>query len=144
MGTFQPAIITKGRRISVKSFIMSSFKTADETKNMDKESEVKTSSEASVVPRVKADEEEEEEEELVDPADAIKEKCAEDHCVAIKERLDTCNERVSGRSNTEETCFEEILDFYHCVDHCAGPKIFSKLKQKPFQNKKLTLQCSKK
>ena len=29
---------------------------------------------------------------------------------------------------TEETCLEEILDFYHCMDHCAGPKIFAKLK----------------
>jgi len=32
---------------------------------------------------------------------------------------------VSGKKKTEETCFEEILDFYHCVDHCAGDKIFA-------------------
>jgi hypothetical protein len=41
-----------------------------------------------VIPRVKADEEEEEEEEqeLVDPAVAIKEHCAEDHCANYKAR----------------------------------------------------------
>ena len=27
-----------------------------------------------------------------------------------------------------ETCFEEILDFYHCVDSYTAPKIFAELK----------------
>lgn len=78
---------------------------------------------------VKADEEEEEDEEdLIDPATDIKEKCAENHCTALKERLDTCNERVTSKSKTSETCFEEILDFYHCVDHCAAAEIFKHVK----------------
>ena len=87
-------------------------------------------------PSVKADEEdepeeeeeEEDEEDLVDPAVEIKEKCAEDHCTKYKNRLDECNDRVTSKNNTTETCFEEILDFYHCVDHCAADKIFSVLK----------------
>ena len=74
------------------------------------------------------EEEEEDEEDLVDPAVEIKEKCAEDHCTKYKNRLDECNDRVTSKNNTTETCFEEILDFYHCVDHCAAEKIFSVLK----------------
>ena len=81
-----------------------------------------------IVPKVRAEEEEEEEEDLVDPAVGIKEQCAEDHCTKYKQRLDECNTRVSSKSNTRETCLEEILDFYHCMDHCAADKIFSKLK----------------
>merc|ERR1711872_1016470 len=74
------------------------------------------------------EEEEEEEEDLVDPAAAIKEGCAESQCGAAKARLDECNDRVTGKSKTTETCFEEILDFYHCVDHCAAPQIFQHVK----------------
>ena len=74
------------------------------------------------------EEEGEEEEDLVDPADSIKESCAEEKCSQYQARLDECNDRVSSKSNTTETCLEEILDFYHCVDHCAGDKIFKTLK----------------
>jgi len=78
---------------------------------------------------VKADDEEEEEEEdLIDPATEIKEKCADNHCEKYKARLDECNERVTSKSKTSETCFEEILDFYHCVDHCASQEIFKHVK----------------
>merc|ERR1712156_817951 len=96
--------------------------------------EAKTTSESVMdkfIPRVKAEEEDEpeEEEDLVDPAVQIKEDCANSAaCISSKERLDACNERVNSKENTEETCLEEILDFYHCMDHCAGPKIFAKLK----------------
>jgi len=74
------------------------------------------------------EEEDEDEEDLIDPAVEIKEKCAEDHCTKYKNRLDECNDRVTSKNETTETCFEEILDFYHCVDHCAADKIFSVLK----------------
>ena len=87
----------------------------------------------------------------MDPATVIKEKCAETDCTKYKERLDECNTRVrviryfvenilryfvenilpnlssvqvQSKNKTTETCFEEILDFYHCVDHCAADKIF--------------------
>merc|ERR1711892_128225 len=74
------------------------------------------------------EEEEEEEEDLVDPATAIKEGCAEAQCTSAKARLDECSERVTSKSKTTETCFEEILDFYHCVDHCAASQIFQHVK----------------
>jgi ubiquinol-cytochrome c reductase subunit 6 len=80
-----------------------------------------------IVPKVKA-EEEEEEEDLVDPAVEIKEKCADSHCTKVQTRLNECNARVNSKTETTETCFEEILDFYHCVDHCAGEKIFATFK----------------
>ena len=37
---------------------------------------------------------------------------------AYKAKLEECNERVKT-----ETCVEEIIDFYHCVDHCAAIEI---------------------
>ena len=73
-------------------------------------------------------EEEEDEEDLVDPASLIKESCADSHCTSLKSKLDECNDRVTGKSKTSETCFEEILDFYHCVDHCAAPSVFNHVK----------------
>ena len=73
-------------------------------------------------------EEEEEEEDLVDPASLIKESCADSHCTSLKSKLDECNDRVNGKNKTSETCFEEILDFYHCVDHCAAPSVFNHVK----------------
>jgi len=78
--------------------------------------------------RAEEEEEEEDEEDLIDPATAIKEKCADEACAAYKAKLDECNDRVNSKSKTSETCFEEILDFYHCVDHCAAPQIFQHVK----------------
>merc|ERR1711860_12455 len=87
------------------------------------------------IPRVNAEEEpedeeeeEEDEEDLVDPAVEIKENCASSHCASYKARLDECNDRVTSKSNTTETCMEEIMDFYHCMDHCAAKEIFAKVK----------------
>ena len=62
--------------------------------------------------------------DLIDPATEIKERCAENHCTAYKAKLDECNDRVRSKNKTTETCFEEILDFYHCVDHCAAKDVF--------------------
>ncbi|XP_071952490.1 cytochrome b-c1 complex subunit 6, mitochondrial-like [Antedon mediterranea] len=75
------------------------------------------------------DEEEEEEEDLIDPSDAIREDCQKlSDCEAMKAELDVCNARVESRSQTEETCTQELFDFLHCVDHCVSQKIFSHLK----------------
>merc|ERR1712179_776798 len=94
-----------------------------------------------IVPKLKAEddepeeeeeeeeeEEDEDEEDLVDPHELVREDCTKDHCAAVKARLDECNARVESKSATTETCFEEILDFYHCVDHCASKIILTKLK----------------
>ncbi|KPM11055.1 glutathione peroxidase [Sarcoptes scabiei] len=79
-----------------------------------------------IVPKVLA--EEEEEEELVDPMEKLKEKCSSEHCQSWKDKYDACNERVNSRKQTTESCFEELVDFLHCVDHCVAPKLFKHLK----------------
>merc|ERR1711942_123448 len=118
-----------GVKLSSLKATTSTMSGKDETKQQDAES---SSILDKLIPRVKAedDEEEEDEEDLVDPAVEIKESCADSSaCIKYKTRLDECNERVSSKSGeTEETCMEEILDFYHCMDHCAADKIFAKLK----------------
>ena len=88
-----------------------------------------------LIPKVRAEEEDEDEddddedeEDLVDPADKIKEECKTSHCQSYVNKLEACNERVASKAETEETCYEEILDFYHCLDHCASKQIFAKLK----------------
>ncbi|XP_077513666.1 cytochrome b-c1 complex subunit 6, mitochondrial-like [Amblyomma americanum] len=79
-----------------------------------------------VKPVVKASDEEE---DLVDPLDTVKEKCrAEGKCSAYGDKLQECNDRVNSRSQTLETCTEELFDFLHCVDHCAAKEIFKHLK----------------
>merc|ERR1712083_822094 len=79
-----------------------------------------------IVPKLKA--EEEDEEELVDSQQVIRDKCKESHCVAAQRELETCNDRVNSKTATTETCFQEILDFYHCIDHCASATVMSQLK----------------
>uniref|UniRef100_UPI00398F4165 cytochrome b-c1 complex subunit 6, mitochondrial isoform X2 n=1 Tax=Pristiophorus japonicus TaxID=55135 RepID=UPI00398F4165 len=75
------------------------------------------------------EEEEEEEEDLVDPLTTIREECAQNgKCVELRSRLDTCTERVNSRSQTQETCTEELFDFLLARDHCVAEHIFSKLK----------------
>ncbi|KAI6242985.1 Cytochrome b-c1 complex subunit 6 [Aphelenchoides fujianensis] len=66
-------------------------------------------------------------EEGVDQLTQYREKCA-DHVAKFKELLDECNDRVNSRSNTEETCHQEMVDYIHHLDHCAMPKAFRSLK----------------
>lgn len=79
------------------------------------------------IPKVHA-EEAEEEEELVDPQEVLRSECTTAHCQALKSKLDACNDRVNSKSATTESCFEEVVDFMECVDHCVAPKLFAKLK----------------
>ena len=56
-----------------------------------------------------------------DPQDTLKEECAlKKECVKLQEELDRCTERVNSRTNTSETCAQELYDFVHCVDHCVS------------------------
>lgn len=73
--------------------------------------------------KVRADDED----ELVDPLKTLREKC-KPHCTKFKTKLDQCEQRVRSRKNTTESCFEEIVDWMSCVDHCATKDLFSKLK----------------
>lgn len=59
--------------------------------------------------------------DVEDPQDVLKAKCAElPKCAKFAEELETCNERVSSKTNTTETCMQELFDFVHCVDHCVS------------------------
>ncbi|XP_066971193.1 cytochrome b-c1 complex subunit 6, mitochondrial-like [Macrobrachium rosenbergii] len=74
-------------------------------------------------------EEEEEEEDLQDPLDSLKEECGSTkHCTELGEKYSACNDRVSSRTRTEETCSEELFDYLHCIDHCLTNVLFQKLK----------------
>lgn len=68
-------------------------------------------------------------EEIIDPLIKRREKCQseEPKCVKLKLRLDKCTKRVN-KKNDGETCFEEIIDYVNCVDHCAMHGLFAKLK----------------
>lgn len=69
------------------------------------------------------------EEEIVDPLSIRREKCQQEpKCAKLKLRLDKCTNRVTNAKETDETCFEEIIDYVNCVDHCAMHGLFSKLK----------------
>ncbi|KAJ2518083.1 ubiquinol--cytochrome-c reductase subunit 6 [Coemansia sp. RSA 1939] len=73
------------------------------------------------------EEEEEEEEEAEDVAPAIKEACGDtSSCKSLKHHYEECAARVDDGS--KESCAEELLHFMHCVDQCAAPQIFAKLK----------------
>ena len=51
----------------------------------------------------------------------IREKCSESPaCAKLREVFETCEERVKNRSNTEENCAQELLDFIHCQDVCVS------------------------
>lgn len=75
------------------------------------------------------DDDDEDEEELEDPLEKVRDACGERaECTKLKTELDLCNQRVSSRSNTEETCVQELFDFLECQDKCIGHRLFSKLK----------------
>jgi len=70
-----------------------------------------------------------EEEELKDPYETLRTQCrATAKCTTLGEKLQSCNDRVESRSKTAETCMEEVIDFFHCVDHCAAKTLFDHLK----------------
>merc|ERR1712142_1106316 len=66
------------------------------------------------------DEDEEEEVELVDVFLDNRKLCEQTpKCVSLKEELDKCEERVNSRTETLETCTEELFEFIHERDHCT-------------------------
>ena len=67
------------------------------------------------------EEEEEEEVEAVDPAEELREKCAAgSKCAPLWTEFEKCEERVNSRTNTEETCVQELFDFLKCQDKCVS------------------------
>lgn len=71
---------------------------------------------------------EEEEEEVVDPVEELREACTELKKInALFEELQNCNDRVSSKTKTAETCEQELFDFIHARDHCVAKQLFSRL-----------------
>ncbi|KIM82115.1 hypothetical protein PILCRDRAFT_97586 [Piloderma croceum F 1598] len=70
----------------------------------------------------------EEEEEPEDVYPAIREECQETKaCAGHAKHFQHCQEKVeAGEGYKGEDCVEELM--MHCVDNCAAPKLFSKLR----------------
>ncbi|CAK1541622.1 unnamed protein product [Leptosia nina] len=82
-----------------------------------------------VVPVVRAEDEEVEEEELVDPQVQLREECHEKPDIqTFWSKYQQCNDRVNSRSNTTETCEEELIDYVHVLDKCVNKDLFKRLK----------------
>lgn len=66
---------------------------------------------------------------LQDIQEKLRDACRETkECIKVREVYESCAARVNSKSNTEETCHEEMMDCMHCVDHCVSKSLFSKLK----------------
>lgn len=77
---------------------------------------------AALFPSVKA------QDDASNPQDILKEKCGErPKIAAFYEKLQTCNDRVSSRKKTEETCAEELFDYMDALNNCVAENLFSKL-----------------
>ncbi|KAJ0173067.1 hypothetical protein K1T71_011243 [Dendrolimus kikuchii] len=82
-----------------------------------------------IVPVIKADEEAVEEEDLVDPQETLKEECSQLPAAQNQwSKFQECNDRVNSRSNTAETCEEELIDYLHIIDKCVVKDLFKRLK----------------
>ncbi|VVC93133.1 cytochrome b-c1 complex subunit 6, mitochondrial-like [Leptidea sinapis] len=82
-----------------------------------------------VIPVVKAEEEQVEEEELVDPQTELRETCSQKpDAQAAWSKYQECNDRVNSRSNTLETCEEELIDYCEVLDKCVNKDLFKRLK----------------
>eukprot|EP00293_Proteomonas_sulcata_P009220 CAMPEP_0184309916 /NCGR_PEP_ID=MMETSP1049-20130417/21210_1 /TAXON_ID=77928 /ORGANISM="Proteomonas sulcata, Strain CCMP704" /LENGTH=75 /DNA_ID=CAMNT_0026623177 /DNA_START=12 /DNA_END=239 /DNA_ORIENTATION=+ len=72
--------------------------------------------------------------EAVDPKPEIEEGC-KSHCQKHLAALEACTERtnkaIAEAKPGEEVpnhCTGQYHDFWHCIDHCAAPKLFKELK----------------
>lgn len=72
----------------------------------------------------------EEEEEPEDAHPHIREECQNSaKCASLTQHFEHCQEKVNaGKGFKGEDCVEELFHMMHCVDHCAAPKVFSKLR----------------
>ncbi|KIK04176.1 hypothetical protein K443DRAFT_431891 [Laccaria amethystina LaAM-08-1] len=81
-------------------------------------------------------EQEEEEPEPEDLHPVIREECKESSkCASLAKHFEHCQEKVhAGQGFKHEDCVEELhfqlslVHMMHCVDDCAAPKLFSKLR----------------
>ncbi|GME89985.1 hypothetical protein B5S28_g3733 [[Candida] boidinii] len=83
------------------------------------------------------DEEDEDEEESADQLEALHKECAETAaCAKYVHHYHECVERVTKEmeepdyeeKHYKEDCVEEFFHLQHCLNDCAAPKLFYKLK----------------
>ncbi|TFK21450.1 hypothetical protein FA15DRAFT_658311 [Coprinopsis marcescibilis] len=107
---------------SLTSFISSFFESEPVHNDAAEEKEEEVDSPAP--PPAEAEEEEEDPE---DEHPAIREDCKETRCASLAKHFDHCQEKVqAGEGFKGEDCVEELM--MHCIDDCAGPKLFAKLR----------------
>jgi len=73
------------------------------------------------------EEEEEEEEEVVDPKAEIENGC-KPKCVKHLLAYQACETRIEEDEDGQKHCTGQYFDYWGCVDKCAAPKLFRKLK----------------
>ncbi|KAF9030361.1 Non-heme 11 kDa protein of cytochrome bc1 complex [Hymenopellis radicata] len=73
---------------------------------------------------------EEEEEEPEDIHPVIRDECRESSkCKESAKHFSHCTSKVeAGQGFKGEDCVEELFHMMHCVEDCAAPKLFAKLK----------------
>ncbi|KAI1791388.1 hypothetical protein LXA43DRAFT_1181778 [Ganoderma leucocontextum] len=126
--------------MSVSSLFSSFFPTVHADAPEEKEEKVSSQAEPAEEPQVEAEEEEEEPEDILP---ALQEECAESaKCAPHAKHFAHCEEKVNaGQGFKGEDCVEEFFPtnlrprdilrvdhLMHCVNGCAAPKLFSKLK----------------
>lgn len=102
-----------------------------ESGNHEDEEEVEDEGQEEEGEELEEEDEEEEEEDLVDPREAIKDRCGRTkECKSFSSALNECNDRLEkGDLQFDgETCTEELFNFLHCVDGCAAGSIMKSLK----------------
>ncbi|KAF3963882.1 hypothetical protein CMV_011772 [Castanea mollissima] len=67
------------------------------------------------------------EEEPVDQKKYFEELC-KPKCVKPLLEYQACVKRIQGDESGHKHCTGQYFDYWSCVDKCAAPKIFSKLK----------------
>lgn len=64
-------------------------------------------------------------EEGVDPKEEIENSC-KTHCIKPLLAYQACAKRIEGKKDAH--CVGQYFDYWHCIDHCAAPRIFAVLK----------------
>ena len=65
------------------------------------------------------------EEEIVDAKAEIENSC-KPHCIKQLLAYQACTKRIEGKKDAH--CVGQYFDYWHCIDHCAAPRLFAVLK----------------
>ncbi|CAN8293364.1 unnamed protein product [Cochlearia groenlandica] len=65
--------------------------------------------------------------EVVDPKKYLEESC-KPKCVKPLLEYQACVKRIQGDDSGHKHCTGQYFDYWHCIDKCVAPKLFTKLK----------------